>query len=159
VDKRDLAQLQQRVEEIAVRHSKLILLVGLPGCDKSALLVALASRRGAKIMNVGAVLAGRLVAIPQRERALQASAVMRELADEYASDGLLLLDNIELLFDRTLKLNPLDFLKRHTRARRVVAAWPGELRDDRLIYAEMGHPEYQEYGLEGVVPFEIETTR
>lgn len=152
-----LTRLDRLVDEIAALHSKLILLVGRPGCGKSALLAELANRRGMKVMNVGAVLGGRLAAMPQRQRALQANIVMRELADEYASGDLLLLDNIELLFDRALKLDPLDLLKRHAHARRVVAVWPGALRDGRLSYAEMGHPEYQDYGLEGVVPFEIET--
>ena len=82
---------------------------------------------------------------------------MRELAEEYASGDLLLLDNIELLFDQSLKLDPLDQLKRHAHAKRVVASWPGVLRDGRLSYAEMGHPEYQDYGLDGLVPFEIGT--
>lgn len=152
-----LTRLDRLVDDIAALHSKLILLVGRPGCGKSALLAELANRRGMKVMNVGAVLGGRLAAMPQRQRALQANVVMRELADEYASGDLLLLDNIELLFDRALKLDPLDLLKRHAHARRVVAVWPGALRDGRLSYAEMGHPEYQDYGLEGVVPFEIET--
>ena len=152
-----LERLEQHVDEIAALHSKLILLVGRPGCGKSALLAALANRRGMKVMNVGAALGRRLAAMPQRQRALQANVAMRELADEYASGDLVLLDNIELLFDRALKLDPLDLLKRHAHARRVVAVWPGELRDGRLSYAEMGHPEYQDYGLEGVVPFEIET--
>ena len=49
--------------------------------------------------------------MPQRQRALQANVVMRELADEYASGDLLLLDNIESLFDRALKLDPLDLMK------------------------------------------------
>jgi hypothetical protein len=70
---------------------------------------------------------------------------------------LLLLDNLELLFDHSLKLDPLDLLKRHAHGRRVVAVWPGELREGRLVYAEMGHPEYQDYGLDGLVPFEIES--
>lgn len=152
-----LTRLDRLVDEIAGLHSKLVLLVGRPGCGKSALLAELANRRGMKVMNVGATLGRRLAALPQRQRALQANVVMRELADEYASGDLLLLDNIELLFDRALKLDPLDLLKRHAHARRVVAVWPGELRDGRLRYAEMGHPEYQDYGLEGVVSFEIET--
>ncbi|MCJ9707519.1 BREX-3 system P-loop-containing protein BrxF [Bordetella hinzii] len=152
-----LTRLDRLVDEIAALHSKLILLVGRPGCGKSALLAELANRRGMKVMNVGAMLGGRLAAMPQRQRALQANVVMRELADEYANGDLVLLDNIELLFDQSLKLDPLDLLKRHAHARRVVGVWPGELRDGRLSYAEMGHPEYQDYGLEGVVPFEIES--
>jgi hypothetical protein len=152
-----LTRLDRLADEIGALHSKLILLVGHTGRGKTALMAALANGRGAKVMNVGAALGKRLAALPLRQRALQATVAMRELADESASGDLLLLDNIELLFDQSLKLDPLDLLKRHAHARRVVAVWPGELRDGRLIYAEMGHPEYQDYGLEGVVPFEIET--
>lgn len=81
---------------------------------------------------------------------------LRDLGDEHAKGDLLLLDNLELLFDPSLQLDPLDVLKRHAHARRVVAVWPGQLRDGRLSYAELGHPEYREYGLNGLVPFEIE---
>lgn len=80
---------------------------------------------------------------------------MREIADRSAVSGLLLLTNIEILFDSTLKLDPLDLLKRLATAQRVVAIWPGELRDGRLVYAEIGHPEYQDYGLTGVVTIEV----
>jgi GTPase SAR1 family protein len=151
-----LTRLDRLLDEIAALHSKLILLVGRPGCGKTTLLVALANRRGARVMNVGAALGKRLAVLPRRQRAIQAFGAMRELADEYASGDLLLLDNIELLFDRSLKLDPLDLLKRHAHTRRVVTVWPGELRDSRLIYAERGHPEFQDYGIEGLVPFEIE---
>lgn len=152
-----LTRLERIVDEIGALHSRLILLVGRPGCGKTTLLAALASRRGVKVMNIGAALGRRLAAMPQRQRALQANIVMRELAGEYASGDLLLLDNIELLFDRSLRLDPLDLLKRHAHALRAVAVWPGELRDGRLRYAEMGHPEYQDYGLDGLRLFEIET--
>jgi ABC-type uncharacterized transport system YnjBCD ATPase subunit len=155
--RRMLTRLNRLVNEISVLHSKLILVVGRPGCGKSALLAELANQRGAKVMNVGAALGKCLAKLPQQQRAIQANVAMRELADEYASGDLLLLDNIELLFDQSLKLDPLDLLKRHARALRVVAVWPGELRDGRLSYAEMGHPEYQDYGLDGLVPFESES--
>ncbi|MEF8759847.1 MAG: BREX-3 system P-loop-containing protein BrxF [Candidatus Accumulibacter sp. UW25] len=86
--------------------------------------------------------------------------ILRELADQHATGDLLLLDNIELLFDRSLQLDPLDLLKRHAHATRVVAVWPGELQGDtrtgRLTYADMGHPEHQDYSLAGLVPFEIQ---
>lgn len=151
-----LTRLERMVDEIGALHSRLILLVGRPGCGKTALLTALTSRRGAKVM-IGSGLGRRLAAMPQRQRALQANIAMRELAGEYASGDLLLLDNIELLFDRSLRLDPLDLLKRHAHALRAVAVWPGELRGGRLRYAEMGYPEYQDYGLEGLCLFEIET--
>jgi len=153
-----LPKLDRLVDEIAALHSKLVLLIGPPGCGKTKLLGQLAASRAAKVMNVGAELGARLAALPQRQRVLQANVAMRDLADEYASGDLLLLDNIELLFDQSLRVDPLDLLKRHAHTRRVVAAWPGLLHEGRLSYAEIGHPEYQDYGLDGLVPFEIDAT-
>lgn len=149
-------RLERLVEEIAALHSKLVLLIGAPGSGKTALLQVLGKNRGAAPLNIGSALGSRLAAIAQKQRPLQTNTILRDLADQHAVGDLLLLDNIELLFDRTLQLDPLDLLKRHAHARRVVAVWPGELRDGRLIYAEMGHPEHQDYGLEGLVPFAIE---
>ena len=151
-----LGQLEHLVDEVKSLNSKLILLISQPDSGKTALIAELANQRDMKVMNVGATLGSRLAALPQRQRALQTSVILRELADEYANGDLLLLNNIELLFDQTLKLDPLDLLKRHAHSRRVVAVWPGELIDGRLTYAQMGHPEYQDYGLDGLVPFEIE---
>ena len=86
--------------------------------------------------------------------------ILRGLADQHAPGDLLLLDKIALLFDRSLQLDPLNLLKRHVHARRVVAVWLGELQGGattgRLTYADMGHPEHQDYSLAGVVPFEIQ---
>lgn len=149
-------RLERLVAEIAALHSKLVLLIGAPASGKTALLQVLGKNSGATALNIGLALGSRLAAIPQKQRPIQTNTILRELADQHAVGDLLLLDNIELLFDRTLQLDPLDLLKRHAHARRVVAVWPGELRDGRLIYAEMGHPEHQDYGLEGLVPFAIQ---
>jgi len=149
-------RLERLVEEIAALQSKLVLLIGAPGSGKTALLQVLGKNRGATPLNIGSALGSRLATIPLKQRPLQTNPILRELADQHAVGDLLLLDNVELLFDRTLQLDPLDLLKRHAHARRVVAVWPGELRDGRLIYAEMGHPEHQDYGLEGLVPFAIQ---
>ncbi|MCX7100529.1 MAG: BREX-3 system P-loop-containing protein BrxF [Methylobacter sp.] len=150
-----IEKLERLVDEIGSLHSKLILLIGAPGGGKTALLNALATNQHMTPLNIGALLGSRLSAIPCKQRQLQISTILRELADQHASGDLLLVDNIELLFDRTLKLNPLDLLKRHAHARRVVAVWPGEMCNGRLTYAEMGHPENQDYGLDGLIPFEI----
>ncbi len=151
--------LERVVDEVRALQSKLVLLIGAPNGGKTALLHSLAQSQGAVPLNVGAELGGRLAGIPQRQRHLQTVTILRELADQHAAGDLLLLDNVELLFDRSLQLDPLDLLKRHAHAKRVVAVWPGELQGDaragRLTYADMGHPEHQDYGLAGVVPFEI----
>ena len=155
-----IEKLERLVDDVGALHSKLVLLIGAPQTGKTLLLHALGKRSGVSPLDVGAELGRRLAAIPQRQRHLQTTTILRELADQHATGDLLLLDNIELLFDRSLQLDPLDLLKRHAHAKRVVAVWPGELQGDartgRLTYADMGHPEHQDYSLAGLVPFEIQ---
>lgn len=147
--------LEQLVDDIGALHNKLIVLIGVPGSGKTQLLGRLAKSRNTLPMNVGVALGTRLASISQQQRQLQAIGLLRELAGQYNGTDILLVDNIELLFDRSLKLDPLGLLKQQAHSRRVVAVWPGELRDGRLTYAEMGHPEHQDYSTEGLVPFKI----
>lgn len=152
-----IEKLERLVDEVGSLHSKLVLLIEFPGTGKpKAFLHALAKKKNVVPLNIGAELGRRLAGLPQRQRRLQTTTFLRELADQHATGDLLLLENIELLFDRSLQLDPLDLLKRHAHVKRVVAVWPGELRDGRLTYAEMGHPEHQDYSLAGLVPFEIQ---
>ena len=81
---------------------------------------------------------------------------MHELIAQHTLGDLLLIDNIELLFDASLTLNPLDLLKRQAQFKKVIGIWPGDLRDGRLVYAELNHPEYRDYAAEGVVHLRIE---
>lgn len=152
-------QLAHLVDEIGSLQSKLVLLIGAPHAGKTELLRSLGSNKGAAPLNLGALLGARLASISQRQRHLQTISLIRELADKYASGDLLLVDNIEILFDKSLQLDPLELLKRHAHSRRVVAVWPGQLQGDvrtgRLTYADMGHPEHQDYSLAGLIPFHI----
>ena len=150
-----IEKLHGIVEDISGLNSKLVLLIGPPRSGKSNLLGQLAARRQVRVLSIGATLGRELLTVPSTRRQLQAADLLKDLADDFASHGLLLMDNIELLFDRTLQLSPLDLLKRHAHARRVVAVWPGDLREDRLSYATTGHPEHQDYGIDGLVPFKI----
>ena len=150
-----IEKLHGIVEDISGLNSKLVLLIGPPRSGKSNLLGQLAARRQVRVLSLGAALGRELLTVPSTRRHLQAADLLKDLADDFASHGLLLMDNIELLFDRTLQLSPLDLLKRHAHARRVVAVWPGDLREDRLSYATTGHPEHQDYGIDGLVPFKI----
>ena len=150
-----IEKLDHLVEDISGLNSKLVLLIGPPHSGKSNLLGQLSARRQTRLLSVGAALGRELLTVPSTRRHLQAADILKDLADEFSCHGLLLMDNIELLFDQTLQLSPLDLLKRHAHARRVIAVWPGDLREDRLSYATTGHPEHQDYGVDGLVPFKI----
>ena len=150
-----LAKLERLIGEIGDLNSKLVLLVGASRSGKTKLLRELGNKLNIEPLNVGLELGRRLAATPINKRGFSAGELLREIADKERADDPLLLDNLELLFEKGLQINPLDLVKRLAHSKRVVAVWPGELRGDRLIYADMNHPEHRDYSRDGVVVLEI----
>ena len=147
--------LERKIADTASLNSKLILLIGPPRSGKTALLSQLSDRINVQVLNVGLALGRDLLALPRTRRLLQVSELFKSVADTAASQGLLLVDNIELLFDRTLRVAALDLLRSQARVRPVVAVWPGELRENRLSYAVSGHPEHQDHSPDGAILFRV----
>ena len=56
-----------------------------------------------------------------------------------------LLDNLEVLFEPELQIDPLALLQSLSRDRTVVASWPGTIFAGQLYYAEPGLPEHRRY--------------
>jgi hypothetical protein len=150
------SRLEQLTANIGDLHSRLILIIGPPKSGKTKLLRAYGESKGIAPFNLGAALGRRLIGLSHRQRQFQAAQVLHELIAQYTPGDLLLIDNIELLFDASLRLNPLDLLKRQANFKKVIGIWPGYLHDGRLVYAEINHPEYQDYAAEGVVQLCIE---
>jgi hypothetical protein len=150
-----LAKLERLIGEIGDLNSKLILLVGPSRSGKTQLLRQLGHKLSIEPLNVGMELGRRLAATPNSKRGFSAGELLREIADRERTEDPLLLDNLELLFEPGLQINPLDLVRRLAHSKRVVAVWPGELRGDRLVYADMSHPEHRDYSRDGVVVLEI----
>ena len=93
-----IEKLERLVDEVSSLHSKLVLLIEFPRTGKTkAVLHALAKEKNVVPLNIGAELGRRLASLPQRQRRLQTTTILRELAVQHAAGDLLLLDNIELL--------------------------------------------------------------
>ena len=148
-------KLNQLLNEVADLNSKLIMLVGPSRSGKTQLLRQFGAQRNIEPLNAGLELGRRLAATPNSKRSFSAGPLLREIADRKSTDDPLLLDNLELLFEPSLQINPLDLVRMLAHSKRVVAIWPGELRGDRLVYADMSHPEHRDYSRDGVVVLEI----
>lgn len=150
-----LSKLTTALDATADLNTKLILLVGPSRSGKTQLLRQLGTKLNIEPLNVGLELGRRLAATPNSKRGFSAGELLREIADRERTEDPLLLDNLELLFEPSLQINPLDLVRRLAHSKRVVAVWPGELRGDRLVYADMSHPEHRDYSRDGVVVLEI----
>ena len=125
-------------------YHRLILVVAPSGAGKTTALLKVHERTGKPVMNVNLELSSLMLGLTQRQRALQTPRLLQRLVDKN-SDNMILLDNIELLFDVNLKQDPLRLLQGLSRNKRVVASWNGAVRDGFLTYAVPDHPEYRRY--------------
>jgi hypothetical protein len=150
-----IADLESLVADVSPRHCKLILLVGGALDVRSAVVEVMNQRSGVHSINLGAALGRALAELPLQQRPLQVGAALRELCNQCPLDQTLILDRIEILFDASLQLNALELLKRQSLSRCVISAWPGTWQGGRLQYAQLGHPEYRDYAVDGVVIHEI----
>ena len=151
-----IEKLENMVDDTASLNSKLILLISSQASPKSKLISELSRRRDTPVLKVGNTLGKKLLQMPSKNRHLMAADIMKNVADEASYNGLLLIDHTELLFDRTLELDPLALLKKLAHKYRVVAIWPGELNGNHLYYADVHHSEYRKYSINGVIPFIVE---
>jgi hypothetical protein len=150
-----LTELERLIGEVANLNSKLILLVGPSRSGKTRALRRLGEKFNIQPLNVGLELGRRLAATPSNKRGFAAGELLRDIADNEHAEELLLLDNLELLFEPRLQINPLDLVRKLARSKCVVAVWPGALHGDRLVYADMSHPEHRDYSREGTIVLEI----
>ena len=56
-----------------------------------------------------------------------------------------LLDNLEMLFDRAFGQDPMALIQSLSRNRTLIASWNGTVDDGCLVYGAPEHPEYRRY--------------
>ncbi len=137
-------QVMRKIKQAEELYHRLILVVAPAGAGKTTALQAVQERIGAPLVNVNLDLSRRMLDLTERQRALQFPRLLREVIHDTAGE-VVLLDNIEILFDVSLKQDPLRLLQGLSRNKTVVAAWNGSIDGDHLIYAVPDHPEYRRY--------------
>jgi len=137
-------QIMGRLEQAAELYHRLILVVAPAGGGKTTALQDVSNRTGASLVNVNLALSVRMLELTERQRALQLPRLLQEIVDDN-SNRLILLDNIEVVFDVALKQDPLRLLQGLSRNKTMVVAWNGSIGKGLLTYAKPNHPEYRRY--------------
>ena len=136
-------KVKRSLQAAAGLYHRLVLLVGEAGSGKTGVLREVAEEFGSSVVNVNLALSGELLALTARQRALRLPGIFSQIAEQ--AQAPVVLDNLEILFDKTLQQDPLRLLQSISRNRIVVASWNGAMHSGRLLYAESGHPEYRSY--------------
>ncbi|MBR8836036.1 MAG: BREX-3 system P-loop-containing protein BrxF [Stigonema ocellatum SAG 48.90 = DSM 106950] len=110
-----------------------------------------------RYINVNLELSRGLLELTQRQRPLKAEELLRKIIGN-SDHRVNLLEHLEILFDTSLKLDPLQCLQKLARNCTIVARWDGKIENNNLIYAELGHPEYRRYPVKDFFIVNIEQT-
>jgi len=136
----------QRIDQAAELYHRLVILVAPAGTGKTAALQDVHKRTAAPLINVNLELSRRMLDLTERQRALQVPRLLSDIVGTSPAN-VVLLDNVEVLFDVTLKQDPLRLLQGLSRNRTVVVAWSGYIDGEHMFYATPDHPEYKRYSV------------
>jgi hypothetical protein len=148
-------QILNHLENIATMYNRLILLVAPSGKGKTGVLREMESKSKAVYINLNLALSERLLDLTEKQRALQIAKITEDIVAE-SKEKIRLLDNIEILFNPDLKLDPLRLLKNISRNHVLVVAWNGNADDKYLTYADPDHREYRRYPVDDLLIIRIE---
>ena len=143
-------QIIHTIDQADQLYYRLILVVAAGGMGKTMALREVAKQTEFGYTNINLELSQRLLGLTERQRSLQVFRLLNEIVEGNGTQ-VVLLDNIELLFDTSLKQDPLRLLQGISRNKTVVASWNGSIENEHLIYAQPDHPEYRRYPTTGLL--------
>jgi ATPase family associated with various cellular activities (AAA) len=151
-------EIIHEIDQAAQLYYRLILVVAPSGMGKTKALREIAKHAEFGYANINLELSQRLLGLTERQRSLQVFRMLNEIV-EASGTQVVLLDNIELLFNTSLKQDPLRLLQGISRNKTVVASWNGSIEHEHLIYAQPDHPEYRRYPTTGLLVIGVEQRR
>jgi hypothetical protein len=149
-------KLKRSIASSEGTYHQLILLVGESGSGKTKTLNDLSIDIGVEIINLNLLLSKQLLELTPKQRSLQLAKIIE---DTIRKEGdTVILDNIELLFDNSLKQDPLRLLQMISRNKTIISSWSGKQDRSKLLYAEAGHPEYRTYDVTDVLIINMDSS-
>ena len=137
-------EIIDRIKQTHELYHRLVLVVGPSGSGKTSLLQELSKQTGFRYINLNLELSRALLDLTERQRILKLPLLVDEIIGK-TGDRVALIDNLEILFEVSLKQDPLRLLQQISRNRTVVATWNGIIAGGYLTYAAPNHPEYRRY--------------
>lgn len=139
-----LTKLEEAIQQASGQYFRLVIVAGVPGSGKTAAMQSIANRTGCTVVNVNLELSKKMLELTRFQRSRQVEPLLRNLIAT-APGEVVLLDNMEILFDTELEVEPLRLLQVSSRNRTVVASWGGTYVGGTLTYAEPSHPEFVQF--------------
>ena len=148
-----LLLLPEAVKRVAQNRPKLILLIGKSSSGKTQTIQELSDYYQTPVFSLGYEISKAML------EGLSNDKILEFLREKLGIQKLIiLLDNVEVLFAKSLNLNPLAILKLLSTDQVILASFPGRVIEGNLVFAEASSSEYKNYSnyeLKDLVLFEL----
>ena len=95
-------------------------------------------------LNLNKSLSELLINMPKSERARSVEHLVSSLVSEASTDEVVV-NGLEILFDRSLAIDPVRLFEACSKNKTLLVRWPGDKTNSGLSYALPSHPEYRSY--------------
>lgn len=93
------------------------------------------------LLDISGQLSKGLLSISARRRSRYARTWIQDACKNVGAE-LVICKDIDLLFDQSLKIDPLQLFRQISREQKIIVAWPGTFKKDTLSYAVPEHAHY-----------------
>ncbi len=138
-----LDKIKTSLHSIESQYHRLIILVNCEESSKQEIMDFLKEDYKVKPVNLNLELSARLLEYSIKQRPLKVAELTADLIE--ALPAPIVLAKLDILFDPSLQTDPLALLQSLSRSKTIIAFWSGNLKDNKLSYAEPGYPEYRSY--------------
>jgi hypothetical protein len=138
------AQITPLINVASENYHRLLIVVSPSGTGKTKTFQEVHKQIGAPICNVNLELSLQMLELTEKQRTFQLPKILGDVIQHFQNE-VVLMDNIEVLFDDSLKQDPLRLLQNLSRNKTLVVAWNGLIEDNSISYAIPGHPEHKRY--------------
>ncbi len=129
-------RLSDAVAKASINRSRLVFL-SAPQAEHSDLVEY-------ESLNLNGLLSEHLINVPKQDRARTIVQIVASFISA-ASGVVVLLTGLEILFDRSLAVDPIRLLGACAKNKTLLVCWPGDKISSGLSYASPSHPEYRNY--------------
>lgn len=137
-------EIAAAVKDVADAYHRLVLLVAPISSGKTLRLAGVAMKEGWPIVNVNIMVASGLLELDAEAQAIQCKQIIAAALSRSGGSAIAL-DNIEMLFEKQLRQDPLRLLQSLSRTSTLVVSWPGSFDGQDLTFADPGHRDYRKY--------------
>jgi hypothetical protein len=137
-------QVLEKLEFVNRQFYRLLLIVGPCERVRENVVKQVSEKINAPVININLAVSRQLLELPGKQRPLNTAKIIDSIIKSLTKNTFIF-KNIELLFHAALETDPLRLFKNISRDKTLIAAWNGFIKDNYLIYAAPGHPDYKKY--------------